>query len=630
MGIPTPTGLWALDGLWGRTYRWNEPEGTRQMAIAAFFGRDIRTVQRWEGDEGLPVHRHRHSSDSRKSSVYAYPEELRQWWESSSMADVSPAAAAALPEPARGRTASRWTRGAVLAAGGLALVVAAAAGLRWPARDQARASFPIQRIAEDAAIVNVRSLRDLIETRHDGVRIYFGDARTSEGRAPSVRIATAPDRDLAAAAVGDVDGDGLGDLVLGDQFREPETYTGTGVTFLVRGRREWPSNMILPRDADAAFTMGASNDVRLTACVDSRSIDLNEDGLADIVLGGSEFVAPGRSGAGGDFTGDGRTDLAVTASERTLWNMLGGRGRVYIVSGQDRWPRHLEIDRATVRIDGTRHDAEVIRPALADIDGGGADDLLFGYVSAAAGRSERRVAVFFGGAQSVRKTLGEADVVFGMPNTPNSFGDAVASMDANGDGRDDVIVADSMTGSIWLLLGRADWAPRAPWAAHQPIPLVAAEPGAGMQGIAVGDFDGDGLANVAYAINPIRLGRPAPVRTALLTPYLPLAVDIRPAPGKPNVALRPGVLAVGVAAIPGTAFADLDQASLRLAGQSATHVSWNDFNGDSVPDLQLYFDTTALPDAVTRLALVGRTKSGWPVAGSDDVTVVPIQRTSGR
>ncbi|MEW5980509.1 MAG: hypothetical protein AB1898_32385 [Acidobacteriota bacterium] len=45
--------------------------------IAAHLGRDVRTVQRWEKQEGLPVHRHIHN---KLSSVYAYSEELNTWW----------------------------------------------------------------------------------------------------------------------------------------------------------------------------------------------------------------------------------------------------------------------------------------------------------------------------------------------------------------------------------------------------------------------------------------------------------------------------------------------------------------------------------------------------------------------
>lgn len=47
--------------------------------IALFLKRDVRTVQRWEKREGLPVHRHLHH---KRSAAYAYKAELNAWWES--------------------------------------------------------------------------------------------------------------------------------------------------------------------------------------------------------------------------------------------------------------------------------------------------------------------------------------------------------------------------------------------------------------------------------------------------------------------------------------------------------------------------------------------------------------------
>ncbi len=44
--------------------------------IAAYLGRNERTVRRWEEREGLPVHRHAHD---KRSSVYAYRLELERW-----------------------------------------------------------------------------------------------------------------------------------------------------------------------------------------------------------------------------------------------------------------------------------------------------------------------------------------------------------------------------------------------------------------------------------------------------------------------------------------------------------------------------------------------------------------------
>jgi hypothetical protein len=45
--------------------------------IAAHLGRDVRTVQRWEKKEALPVHRHEHE---KMGTVYAYKSEIDAWW----------------------------------------------------------------------------------------------------------------------------------------------------------------------------------------------------------------------------------------------------------------------------------------------------------------------------------------------------------------------------------------------------------------------------------------------------------------------------------------------------------------------------------------------------------------------
>lgn len=55
----------------GRLDSWKE--------IAAYLGRSVRTVQRWEQQEALPVHRLQHD---KQGSVYALTAELDAWWES--------------------------------------------------------------------------------------------------------------------------------------------------------------------------------------------------------------------------------------------------------------------------------------------------------------------------------------------------------------------------------------------------------------------------------------------------------------------------------------------------------------------------------------------------------------------
>ena len=47
--------------------------------IALYLHRDVTTVQRWEKQEGMPVHRHLHH---KRGSVYGLSSELDAWWQS--------------------------------------------------------------------------------------------------------------------------------------------------------------------------------------------------------------------------------------------------------------------------------------------------------------------------------------------------------------------------------------------------------------------------------------------------------------------------------------------------------------------------------------------------------------------
>jgi len=110
--------------------------------IAAYLGRDVTTVRRWEKREGLPVHRIQHS---KLGSVYAYATELDAW------RDQRAPEAATDAQDARAasegfRSWARARKRAVLAA------LALAAGLlwlvhEWTTRQPASASGGIRSLA---------------------------------------------------------------------------------------------------------------------------------------------------------------------------------------------------------------------------------------------------------------------------------------------------------------------------------------------------------------------------------------------------------------------------------------------------------------------------------------------------
>jgi tetratricopeptide (TPR) repeat protein len=86
--------------------------------IAAYLGRDVTTVRRWEKREGLPVYRLQHS---KLGSVYAYTLELDAWRDRETLAGGTDAPdapdAKANHQPTRIRRVHRW-----LIAGGVAVV----------------------------------------------------------------------------------------------------------------------------------------------------------------------------------------------------------------------------------------------------------------------------------------------------------------------------------------------------------------------------------------------------------------------------------------------------------------------------------------------------------------------------
>ncbi len=108
--------------------------------IAAYLDRGVRTVQRWERDEGLPVQRLPHE---RRGTVYAYRHELDAWWKSrGAIVAATEPTEADRPSPSDDRggrrrpaaialVVSRWRWSAVVAGVALATVVTVGAVRLW-------------------------------------------------------------------------------------------------------------------------------------------------------------------------------------------------------------------------------------------------------------------------------------------------------------------------------------------------------------------------------------------------------------------------------------------------------------------------------------------------------------------
>lgn len=640
---------------------------TSWKAIAEVFDRDVRTVQRWEKEQGLPVHRHQHH---RRSSVYASRDELLAWWEQRG-------------QEIERQQGSDATAGGALPAWRVALFGAAVVALAMVVPGGRGEGISVARIEPNFPLVDLTTVRTdrrlIVQALHDvdgdgredviinaGQDVLVAVTRMhTPGKSPHVRISIPAGGNAVGGPAGDVDGDGLSDLLVGTELLEPASLYGTGPTYLVRGRSQWPDVLELPRDAQTVFAPELQSDIRLGACLPDEGVDLDGDGLRDVILGATDYSPPGRPSAGGvfvffgreqwpsridptqsadvaihgssagdalsphcdagDFTGDGRADLALVAHQDTLWGLRGARGSVYVFAGRRDWPRVVDADRdATLRLQGTMP-AAWPAPLLRDVNGDGTADLVAPSVTYPPSTDGGRVAIVFGGGEEHRIVPStSADVIIeGGKNT--RFGDVIAAADFDFDDRTDLAVGDPGGGTIHVFFGRQQWPSRGSAAAYNALLLTDNGPGSASFGLAVGDYDGDGVSELAY-----ERGAVAPERNiALLRPSLMLAIDFRPGT-QPNVLPRSGVIAVAILASP--ALQETDVTTLRIAGQRPAFMAWRDADNDGRPDLQLYVHVASLrlPEDLRRLPVTGRTHAGVPVSGADDIVLVPPAASKSR
>ena len=138
--------------------------------IATYLGRDVTTVQRWERQEGMPVHRHLHH---KRGSVYALSSELDAWRQRRNLRseEEQELALEAAGPSARQTTVPRGRRWLIL--GSSAVVLTAIVSLAY---------FATWMRAKDASRAKIRSLAvlPLQNLSGDPSQDYIADGMTEE------------------------------------------------------------------------------------------------------------------------------------------------------------------------------------------------------------------------------------------------------------------------------------------------------------------------------------------------------------------------------------------------------------------------------------------------------------------
>ncbi|MGW2179517.1 VCBS repeat-containing protein [Streptomyces sp. NPDC001732] len=235
--------------------------------------------------------------------------------------------------------------------------------------------------------------------------------------------------DTSEIAIGDVTGDGVGDLViLGFGPDDPWQQH----TYLLKGSRTGFAAPVEIKDAAGAGVGGVSVGIA----------DLDKDGHGDIVIGrGDEWShadTPGKKGG-------------------ALFVSYGGP------KGQSTTRKPVWINQDTEGVSGTAeaHDRMGYSLALGDTNGDGYPDIATGLPGERInGISEAgRVLVLKGGPKGVSgagsKEFGQYTAgVPGVAEAGDQFGEAVALGDYDGNGRTEMVVGDptenSSRGALWI------------------------------------------------------------------------------------------------------------------------------------------------------------------------------------
>jgi len=323
---------------------------------------------------------------------------------------------------------------------------------------------------------------------------------------------------VAVAGVGDVNGDGRDDLLLGAHM----FAAGVGRAYLF---------------------LGPVAGARTSASAEA------------IITGEFQSDSFGIAVAAGDMNGDGLSDLLIGAPHGPI-DFLDS-GRVYLfhgpVSGQ------ISAASADVIFHGEAlNDMFGSDVSAGDLNGDGIDDVLAGANQIFSNVDPGKAYVFYGpfAERAVHLFATDADGRFTGEGANDVFGDAVAVIpDMNGDGRDEALVGawDNLAGGgragrAYLFLGPASGARPAGTA---DLIITGEEPGdrLGKEVAAAGDLDRNGLGDLIVGAPEFPAGDPgkafvyldghvAAAIAAAAAPPVQLALKSSPNPFSSQVTLR--------------------------------------------------------------------------------------------
>jgi len=249
---------------------------------------------------------------------------------------------------------------------------------------------------------------------------------------------------------GDVDGDGVADIIIGSDQINSDAGQHVGGAYIVFGSASLPSVIDLanpPAGVRTARIVGAHQEDHWGAALQVG--DINNDGIGDIIIGGSinresgSYVTPQDQDSG----------HAARAAD------LGGQrtqcGEAYVIYGQRNWPANISLSSPppnSTHVIGA-HEFDFLGSQLhsGDLNGDGRTDLVIGALRATAPDNQGEtgaVYVIYGSATLPGATIDLASpdasgqrvaTIYGEHNL-DCAGDSVRTYDINKDGLSDLFI----------------------------------------------------------------------------------------------------------------------------------------------------------------------------------------------
>ncbi|MBL0720273.1 FG-GAP repeat protein, partial [Piscinibacter sp. Jin2] len=301
---------------------------------------------------------------------------------------------------------------------------------------------------------------------------------------------------ISVSAAGDVNGDGLADLIVGAYRSEPSAGTAAGRSYVVFGKNTGTEvNLSAVAEGTGGFVINGQAAYDGSGISVSAAGDVNGDGLADLVVGAPFSAHSAGYSAGRSYVVFGKS----TGTEVNLSAVAGGTGG-FVINGQ------AASDRSGISVS-----------AAGDVNGDGLADLVVGANQSdpSAGYAAGRSYVVFGKSTGTEVNLSAvASGVGGFVINGQSAGDfsgtsVSAAGDVNGDGLADLIVgallsdpsAGTNAGRSYVVFGKStgtevNLSAVAGGTGGFVINGQAARDYSGSSVSAAGDVNGDGLADL--------------------------------------------------------------------------------------------------------------------------------------